>query len=169
MNITIRLAHLDDAPDIAEIHIRSWEAAYKDIVPAEFIQEKNSGRPAQYQRILSAENKTLYLIAVDDKPAGVMGIIQPQENDTDETYHELSMIYLHPDYFRKGIGTKAVNFAFDVAREAGKKFMIVWVFAENHSSIQFYEKCGFIRDNKTKIINYGRAIDAIRMRKDLTR
>lgn len=33
MNITIRLAEPADAPDMAEVFIRSWEKAYKDIIP----------------------------------------------------------------------------------------------------------------------------------------
>ena len=35
--ITIRLAIPADAPDMANVHMRSWEVAYKDIIPAEFI------------------------------------------------------------------------------------------------------------------------------------
>ena len=46
INITIRPAVLTDAPDMAEVHMRSWEVAYKDIIPAEYIKEKNATRPA---------------------------------------------------------------------------------------------------------------------------
>ena len=61
MNIAIRLAVPADAPDMAEVGMRSWEVAYKDILPADYIREKNAARPEQYRRTITAENKN-YMI-----------------------------------------------------------------------------------------------------------
>ena len=169
MNITIRLAKPGDAPDMAEIHARSWEVAYKDIIPMEYIKQKNATRPELYQRIITDDNTTQYVIQADGKTVGIMGIDAPQQCDDDvgDEYYELRGIYLHPDYYRKGIGTQAVNFAFDIARKLDKKFMNVWVFAENANSIKFYEKCGFVVDGKTRTYDYGKIMDSVRMKKDL--
>jgi len=167
MNTAIRLAKPSDAPDMAEIHARSWEVAYKDIIPMEYIKQKNATRPALYQRIITNDNTTQYVIQADCKTVGIMCIDDPQDDDIDDNYYELHGIYLHPDYYRKGIGTQAVDFAFEKARELGKKFMNVWVFAENINSINFYKKCGFTADGKTKILECGKDMEAVRMRKDL--
>lgn len=64
-----------------------------------------------------------------------------------------------------GIGTLAMEFALNVARNAGKKHMTLWVFAENTNSIRFYEKCGFTPDGKTKTYNCGKIMACIRMRR----
>ena len=40
LNITIRLASPDDALDMAVVGMRSWEAAYKNILSADYIREK---------------------------------------------------------------------------------------------------------------------------------
>ena len=167
MNVTIRLAKPDDAPDMAEIHARSWEVAYKNIIPEEYIKAKNATRPALWQRIITDENTTQYVIEVDGKTVGIMSVAPPKDDDVDDNYYELHGIYLHPDYYHKGIGTQAVNFAFDKARKLGKKSMNVWVFAENYNSINFYEKCGFIADGKTHTHDYGKIVYSIRMKKDL--
>ncbi len=167
MNITFRLAKPSDAPDMAEVHMRSWEVAYKDIIPAEYILEKNATRPALYERVITEENTNSYVIQQDGETVGIMRIAQPQDGDVSNNFYELHYIYLHPDYFRMGIGTQAMNFAFDIARSLGKTVMTVWVFAENENSISFYAKCGFVADGKTKNNEYGRVIDSIRMRKDL--
>ena len=167
MNVTIRLAKPVDAPDMAEIHARSWEVAYKDIIPMEYIKAKNATRLELYQRIITDENTIQYVIQVDNKTAGIMGVGEPQDDDVDDSYYELHGIYLHPDYYRKGIGTDAVNFAFDKARKLSKKFMNVWVFAENYNSINFYKKCGFIADGKTKTLNCNKIMECIRMKKEL--
>lgn len=173
MNITIRLAIPADAPHMAEIHSRSWEAAYKDIIPIEYINEKNATRPALFKRIITDENTTQYVILADNKIVGIMCVAPPQkENITilndcgiDDSFYELHGIYLHPDYYRKGIGTKAMEFAFNKARSNGKTNMIVWVFAENTNSIKFYEKCDFTADGATKIYNCGKEMKCIRMRR----
>ena len=168
MNITIQLANPDDAPDMAEIHARSWEAAYKDFIPMEYIREASAKRPDLWKRIVTNENTTHYIIKADGKTVGIMTIAPPKDEDVDDNYFELHGIYLHPDYFYKGIGTQAVNFAFDKALELGKKFMNVWVFAENENAIKFYEKHGFTADNKTNTHDHvSRITKSIRMKKIL--
>ena len=167
MNITIRLAVPADALDMAEVHMRSWEVAYKDIIPAEYIREKNAARPAMWQKILAEGKYPHRVIQLNGKTIGNMCVALPQDGDLDETYYELHGIYLSPDYFRQGIGTQAIKFAFDTARNLGKKSMTVWVFSENVNSIRFYEKHGFLPDGKTKILNCGKPLTAIRMRRDL--
>jgi len=166
MNITIHLAKPSDAPEIAEVGASSWEAAYKDIIPMEYIKTRNAER-RKNPRPVADDNATEYVIQIEGKTIGIMGIGAATDDDTDDSYYELYWIYLHPDYYRKGIGTQAVNFAFDKARKLDKRFMTVWVLAENHNSIKFYEKCGFVADGKTKTREYGKVLEAIRMKKDL--
>lgn len=167
MNVTIRLSKPADAAKMAEIHARSWEAAYAEIIPTELIKEKNATRLALYQRIITEENSTHYLIESDGRAVGIMGIAPPQDDDVDDRFYELHGIYLDPDYFRRGIGTQAVDFAFNKARSLGKKLMNVWVFAENSNTIRFYEKCGFAAENKTKIYDCGKLMECFRMKKEL--
>ena len=167
MNISIRLAAPADALDMAEIVSRSWEVAYSDIIPMKYIQEKNATRPDAFKRIITGENTTQYVIQKDGKTIGIMGVAPPQDDDVDESVYELHAIYLHPDYYRQGIGAQAMQFAFDKARTLGKKIMTVWVFAENINSIKFYEKCGFTADGSTKAYNVGKIMECIRMRREL--
>ena len=173
--ITIRLAKPVDAPDMAEVLARSWEAAYKDIIPMDYIKEKNAARPALFKRIITDENTSQYVIQTGGKTIGVMGVAPPREetieimNDSgiDERFYELHGIYLHPEYYRQGIGSRAMEYALDKARDAGRTYMILWVFAENINSIRFYEKCGFTFDGAAKTYNCGKELKCLRMRKNL--
>ncbi|MDR2572153.1 MAG: GNAT family N-acetyltransferase [Oscillospiraceae bacterium] len=167
--INIRHAVPTDAPKLAEIKNRSWEAAYKDIVTPDFLQKKNERRLSDVENYLNDEyySQFQYAIECDGVIVGVMTVAPPYDDDTEEDIYDLQAIYLHPDYFRQGIGTIATEFAFDIARNLGKKAMIVWVFTDNHNSIRFYEKCGFSADGKTKILNVSKPRNAIRMKKDL--
>ena len=165
--ITIRLAVPADAPDMAEVHMRSWEIAYKDIIPSDFIREKNASRPSLYSRVITDENANSYVIQYMGKTVGIMHIASPQDDDIGEDGYELHYIYLHPDFFRRGIGTQALIFAFNKALNLKKTFIVVWVFAENTNSILFYEKCGFAADGKTKNLSYGKTMKCIRMKRVL--
>jgi GNAT superfamily N-acetyltransferase len=167
MNITLRLAVPADAPDMAEVHMRSWEVAYKDIIPTEYIKEKNATRPAQWVKILAEMKYLQRVIQVDGKTVGIMCVAPPQDDDVGDECYELHGIYLHPDYYRQGIGTQAVEYAYEIARGLGKTVMTVWVFADNANSIKFYEKCGFVADGKTKPHDMGKTIYSIRMRRNL--
>jgi len=167
-NITIRLAVPADAPDMAEVHMRSWEVAYKDIIPAEYIKEKNATRPELWKRIITDENQYQCVIQKSGKTVGIMCVVpKPQDDDLSDEFAELEGIYLHPDYYRQGVGTQAMEFAYDKARSWGKKIMTVWVFAENANTIRFYEKCGFTADGKTKTYDCGKVMEIIRMRRGL--
>ena len=167
MSISIRLAIPSDAPDMADVHMRSWEIAYKDIIPLDFIIEKNSTRHALYKRVITDENANSYVIQYNGKTVGIMRIASPQDDDIKDEFYEIHYLYLHSDYFRMGIGFKSINFAFDKTRSLGKKGMSVWVIAENVNSIKFYEKCGFIKDGNIKYVEYGKVMDCIRMRRYL--
>ena len=167
-SISIRFAVPSDAPDMAKIHMRSWEAVYKNIMPVEYLEAQNAKRPDLWRKIITENNTTQYVIQKDGITVGIMCVVPtPQDDDAESNVGELEGIYLHPDYYRQGIGTQAMEFAYNKARSWGKTVMTLWVFAENISSIKFYEKCGFTADGKTKILNCGKPLTAIRMRKDL--
>ena len=135
----------------------------------EDIQAKNATRPALWQSIIRDDNKNRYVIEVDNKVVGFMHVDEPRDyfNDIDNSFYELHGIYLHPDYYRRGIGTKAMAFALDKARAMGKKIMILWVFIENYNSISFYKKCGFEVDGVTMVHAYGKEVVSGRMKRDL--
>ena len=166
--ISIRLAIPDDAPVIAEILMRSWEVAYGDIIPADFIQKRNSVRVEQFKQAITEENNTYYTIQTDGKTVGYMRVVNLLNDDGSESeVSDLEQIYLHPDYYRQGIGTQAMSFAYSLARSSRKTTMIVWVLAENTAAIKFYKKCGFVADGERKKREYGRILEIIRMRKSL--
>ena len=162
MNVTIRLATPADADDMARVVMRSWDVAYKDIVPDDVLREKNATRPAQYKRIITEENTTYYVIQTDGKTVGIMCVAPTQDDDLSDSVYELQVLYLHPDYYRKGLGAQAMAFAFDIARGLGKTAMTLWVLTENTNAIRFYEKCGFTADGRIGAHNMGKTTECIK-------
>lgn len=53
-------------------------------------------------------------------------------------YDKIEMLFVHPDFFRRGIGKKLVDFAIKV-----KNCTKVDVNEENPNAYKFYQNCGF--------------------------
>lgn len=79
---SIRLTISADAPDMAEVHMRSWEVAYKSILPDEYIREKNATRNALYAQVITEENDTSDVIQCSGKTVGIMCVAPPQDKET---------------------------------------------------------------------------------------
>ena len=167
--IIIRPAVATDANDVAEVCMSSWESAYKDFVPAEYMRERRKRIFTTTEQNLNDEkiNHYYYTILLSDIIIGFLVVAPSRDEDTDDSVYEVGAIYLHPEYYRQGIGTQAMEFACNIARALNKKTMIVWVFADNHASIGFYKKCGFTEDGTSRILECGKPLNTIRMRKDL--
>ena len=163
-SVSMRLALPADAPLIAYIHMRSWDAAYKDILPADYIRKNNSTRYEMWNSLLTEGNTTQFAILKCGEIIGLLGIGPPKDDDLGDEFYELYAIYLHPDHFHQGVGTQAMELAFRIARSLWKTDIVVWVFADNINSVRFFEKCGYIADGRTHDMDCGKVMNCIRMR-----
>src|SRR4051812_9436509 len=58
--LTIRRAAPADARAIAEVHVASWQAGYKDLVPDEYLGRQSADkRQAQWEQILANPGNTV--------------------------------------------------------------------------------------------------------------
>ena len=167
MALQIRLATPYDIPEMIEVHRLSWEAAYRGIIPDSYIEEMNTRRPGSFTAMITPENTTQHIIIREGTVVGILGIDEPRDEDLDSQYYELQGIYLHPDYYRQGIGSEAMEFAYSLARNLGKTFMVLWVLDENQAATDFYEMQGFCADGASRVYYFGREMEGIRMRKAL--
>jgi len=69
--------------------MRSWEAAYKDIIPADFIREKNASRLALWCQLITGENTTKYFIQTDGLIIGFINIDQAGDDALNDNCYEL--------------------------------------------------------------------------------
>jgi RimJ/RimL family protein N-acetyltransferase len=166
MDITIRLAKAVDTSDIAELMAHSLEAVYRDVLPEKYIRETKAKYPTHFN-FITDENNTHYVIQADNKTIGITAITPPTDDDVDDNCYEIHGVWLHPDYYRQGIGTKAMKFIFEIIRNLGKTVIVVRVLEKNINFIKFYEKCGFTVDGKTGTVDVGEAMNYIRMKRDL--
>ncbi|WP_461535349.1 GNAT family N-acetyltransferase [Spongorhabdus nitratireducens] len=148
----ITTASRNDLQQLAEVHIRSWQQAYQGLVPQQVLDNLDPvQRAASWEKRLGSTDSHI-LTARDDQ--GITGFIHTSRcRDVDlnpQSTSEITSIYLHPDYFRQGIGTLLLNSAVDSLRQAGYQQVSLWVLSRNSNARAFYHKHHFATDGQVK-------------------
>lgn len=153
MKITIRPATPADAQRCAEIHIRSWDAAYTGRIPQECIERARARRPSLWSTIIpTANNQSHYVIADGDtgEIAGFFVIEPARDADLPASVLELTSLYLDPAFLRRGLGRAAVQWIRTAAAERYFDTVSTWVLIGNAEAQAFYRACGFSPDGAVK-------------------
>ena len=153
--IEVRRPNINDASNISRVRAESWRAAYRGIVPDDYLDGMDvEGWAEGFRRFL--ENPPDKLVSfVAEADAEIVGMaVAGRNRDNDTPYAaELFMIYLSPQYWRRGIGLTLMDATAQSLIDLGLSSMIVWVLAENRSARRFYEVLGgqYFRERPTDI------------------
>lgn len=157
----VRPARQEDAKQIAEIHVASWQAAYNGLLPEDFLNSLSVESRANYwKNVLSEETNT---IAVCEKAGEVKGFVfcgkcRDEDSKKIET-GEIYAIYLSPDVWRKGYGTALWNKAIALLREQNFKRVTLWVLEGNERALRFYQHFGLQLDGEQKVETHPSGIE----------
>jgi ribosomal protein S18 acetylase RimI-like enzyme len=146
--LTIRQATADDVPNIAEVHVRSWRAAYRGILADDLLDRLSvTEREGSWRALLSnTEHHWLNLVAEDGNGglAGFCAVTTPScDAKEDESLAEVSALYVDPDRWREGAGSAMLIAAFEKLKERGWREVVLWVLPENRRALAFYARYGF--------------------------
>jgi GNAT superfamily N-acetyltransferase len=137
----IRLAQLDDAAGLARVHVDTWRAAYRGIVPQAHLDSLTyEGREQRWRDNLATVSTGVATYVATGDDSRIIGFAGGgPERGGDPTYKgELYALYVHPDHQRRGVGR---GLSLTVVRHLvskGYASMLVWVLAQNPSRA-FYE------------------------------
>lgn len=138
----IQIATIADARAIASIHVRAWQAAYADLLPAAYLDDLSiPQRTASWElRLQSPAARVL----VQRHAGEVVGWIdfgpsQDAEADTSLTA-EIYAIYIDPPFWRSGYGTALMQAAQKRLRDDAKKSVTLWVLEANVAGRCFYDR-----------------------------
>jgi ribosomal protein S18 acetylase RimI-like enzyme len=145
----IREADPKDAKAIAEVHVRSWQAAYRGQLTDEYLDGLSvEERIEQHRRSLEqprAEWRTW--IADDGGRVAGFAVTGPSEDaDAEPSTAELYAIYLEPDRVGTGLGRNLLEHAVADLRDRGFRAATLWVLETNERARRFYEMAGWRAD-----------------------
>lgn len=169
MGSYIRYANKEDADTIALINSKSFQQAFKGIIPDDFLDGRFS-----YESLRERLNKELdegttsnCIMYKDDIPVGMLTFMKDSYKERDESEIDLGRIYLLPEYWGKNIGIEFIDWLCKELKNKGFVKVALWVVEENLRARKFYEKVGFAHDGEIRIINPGREIKEYRYTKQL--
>ena len=102
----IRTATLQDARDIAKIHVQAWRSGYEGIMSAEYLRSRSvETRTEKWSEALSTRSPGINLvIELEEAIAGFCVYGPARDNDlTYESAGELVALNISPDYWSMGI------------------------------------------------------------------
>jgi ribosomal protein S18 acetylase RimI-like enzyme len=167
--MNIRPATVDDAPALARVHVDSWRAAYRELVPESSLQRFNyQWREERFRESLAAGAEETYVVGLDKEIVGFLTLGAARDPDLDATRTgEIWGIYISPDHWRRGIGRRLAEEAEEMLRSRGCERAVLWVLAGNQQARRFYEAMGFDLDGQSQDIDWGTPLTAVRYAKAL--
>jgi GNAT superfamily N-acetyltransferase len=156
--VSIRWATLADARTIAAIHVASWRAAYRGLLPDTTLDELTiEGRQRDWQEWLAqgGERRHTLVAERDGKVEAFCTLEMPsREEDEPDGVAGIPALYAHPNSFGGGAGPALMDAAIEAMRKRGFRESILWMLEGNGRAQTFYERRGWIRDGGARLANY---------------
>ncbi len=147
MNITA-IEKEQRSPELIGQLLNVWEASVR--ASHHFLTEADIVRLTPQAEGALRYIETLWVMQDDGRPVGFMGV---QER-------KIEMLFLHPDYFRRGLGKTFVERAFS---ELDVEY--VDVNEQNPNATKFYERMGFKVFNRTECDSEGNPFPILEMKR----
>jgi ribosomal protein S18 acetylase RimI-like enzyme len=168
----VRPAELDDAAEIARVHVATWRSAYRGLLPDDFLASLSEAHYTErWRRVINERSSRVFVVEDAD---GVAGFASGGRERAGETGYagELYALYVLAAAQRRGHGRELVRAVAGALRDLRLPDMIVWVLRDNSPARAFYERLGgaYVRAQPITIgattleeVSYGwRSLDAIR-------
>jgi ribosomal protein S18 acetylase RimI-like enzyme len=166
---SVRHATPRDAKAIAEIHVATWQAAYKDLMPEEYLSKISVEKRLAYWREAIEFSEPQLLVATDgDEIVGFVGFDRSRDAGTKSTVGEIWAMYVAPAHWGKGAGLALWDGAREGLKEEGCTQVTLWVLLHNERALRFYEQAaGFKREMPSlKTVAFGSAkLEEIRLKR----
>jgi ribosomal protein S18 acetylase RimI-like enzyme len=149
----VRPATVDDAEGIALAHVRSWQGAYRGLMPDHLLDSLDVTARAQRQREMFERlpaGAAIFVATGDD--GRIVGFAQAGEyeageyEDSADGAGQVYAIYVDPQHWRTGAGRALMAAALTHLTAAGPRPVRLWALDGNERARRFYERCGFVAD-----------------------
>jgi len=160
----LRPATPADAPEIAAVHVATWQHAYAGLLSGDFLAALDVDQWAERWRnrlVTLAEGSFVYVL---EQARHVKGFVLGGPSRGDDAGGEVYAIYVDPGGQGQGAGTRLLGAAARRLAEASFTEASLWVLADNHPSRKFYESRGWRADGTEQPWTYGPGQTALEVR-----
>ena len=160
--LSVRRATAADAPRIANLAVRAWDAAYRGLLPDAVLDARTV-----------AEEEKEWRAYLDDEPEGFRtwltrdGFARTGPSDDAARAGEVYGLYVEPDRIGTGAGRALFAHAVEDLAARGFPLATVWVFEGNERALRFYATAGFEPDGGRRL-DPGFGVPELRLRRTLS-
>jgi len=169
----VRPAAVEDADELGVVHVRAWQAAYRDgLMPDEYLDSLSATDRAQMwrQAIESGDRPRSRRLVAEDDGGTIIGfvIVGPAEGDPASSTGEVFAINVHPHHWGDGGGRMLLEAGVGGLQEDGFVEAVLWVHPDNQKARRSYERNGWACDDleRTQEI-FGVVVPEVRYRRSL--
>lgn len=136
------LAH---ATAIADVHVRSWQAAYADILDKAFLDRLDVvDRARRWEPILQQnDSRTLVARSGEGEVVGFVNLGPWRAQGAVASQGEIRALYVAPACWGQKVGAALLTRALAALREEGDTEVLLWVLSRNERGLAFYRRFGF--------------------------
>lgn len=136
------------------MHIASWQHAYRDIFPEEFLDGLDLERRIEWFES-SIDQGSVILVAEGGGRRPVIGFCSVGPARTGEEWGEVYAIYVHPDGWGLGHGRRLLRAGEDALVDLGHRQAVLWVLEGNQRARDFYQRQGWTLGKRTALEKIG--------------
>lgn len=154
----IRRALEEDARAIAEVHVRVWRHAYRELLPAELLAGLSVDARERWwksQIALLPEERRPWLAEEGGEIAGFVSVGPSRDAEAGLSVGEVYAIYVTPECWDRGVGRTLLEHGVRDLFEHGYSEATLWVLARNVRARRFYEAAGWDADRTERVERFG--------------
>jgi GNAT superfamily N-acetyltransferase len=135
----LRRAEPTDAIAVARVHVRSWQAAYRKLMPDDYLDQlRPEDRAKKYDFGNLDPLRPHTIVATESGEIRGFATTAPAQDLNMSGYGELCALYVDPDHWGRGIGVALVSAARTRLFNLGFRSAVLWVLVGNVRAERFY-------------------------------
>jgi GNAT superfamily N-acetyltransferase len=148
----LRPAESGDEMGVARVHIRSWQAAYRKLLPDDYLEQlRPEDRAQKYTFGNPHPFQPHTIVAVDAGEIHGFATTMPSRDLSMPGYGELVALYVDPAHWGRGLGVALVSAARAHLFASGFRHALLWVLAGNVRADRFYRTDQWSPDGMRRI------------------
>ena len=160
----LRPAEPGDEAEVAGVHVRSWQVAYRGLLPDDYLDGlRPEDRAARYSFGDSGPGRPATVVAIDDGAICGFATVGPSPDDDRPGAGELHGIYVDPTTWGRGVGRALMADARERLGVQGFETGLLWVLVGNERAARFYRIDGWLPDGSRRFAEvHGVTVDEVR-------
>jgi GNAT superfamily N-acetyltransferase len=148
--LTVRAARPQDAAEVAGVHVRSWQAAYRGLLADGYLDGlRAEDRAARYTFHLVGPDQPATAVALEDDEIRGFVTTGPARGCA-QTVGEVYAINVDPSAWGRGVGRALMAHARSRLAGLGFTEALLWVLVGNARAERFYRADGWRTDGQQR-------------------